>query len=42
MNVLQNLNWSKAFTELLPKLLGNALFIVVFATIIGFIIGILS
>jgi polar amino acid transport system permease protein len=41
MNVLQNLNWSKAFTELLPKLVGNALFIVVFATIFGFIIGIL-
>ncbi|MCK9170539.1 MAG: amino acid ABC transporter permease [Treponema sp.] len=40
MNVLQNLNWSKAFTELLPKLLGNALFIVVFATIVGFLIGI--
>ncbi|HAH62516.1 MAG TPA: amino acid ABC transporter permease [Treponema sp.] len=41
MNVLQNLNWTKAFAELLPKLVGNALFIVVFATVVGFIIGIL-
>jgi His/Glu/Gln/Arg/opine family amino acid ABC transporter permease subunit len=41
MNVLQNLNWAKAFSDLLPKLLGNALFIVLFATIIGFTIGIL-
>jgi His/Glu/Gln/Arg/opine family amino acid ABC transporter permease subunit len=41
MNVLQNLNWSKAFSELLPKLLGNALGIVIFATIVGFIIGVL-
>jgi polar amino acid transport system permease protein len=41
MNVLQNLNWSKAFSDLLPKLLGNALFIVLFATIVGFAIGIM-
>jgi polar amino acid transport system permease protein len=41
MNVLQNLNWGKAFSDLLPKLLGNALFIVLFATIVGFAIGII-
>lgn len=41
MNVLQNLNWTKAFAELLPKLLGNALSAVLIATVFGFLIGIL-
>ena len=36
MGVLQNLNFSKAISELLPKLLGEALHIVVFVTLVGF------
>lgn len=40
MNVIENLNFSKAIEELLPKLLGRALYLVVCATIIGFLLAI--
>ncbi len=41
MEVLRNLNFGKAFSELLPKLLGNALHIVVLCTAFGFLFAIL-
>jgi len=41
MKVFENLNFPKAIHDLLPKLLGNALQIVVLATIIGFIFAII-
>ncbi|MEA4816336.1 MAG: amino acid ABC transporter permease [Lachnospiraceae bacterium] len=41
MKVLQNLNFSKAVSELLPKLLGNALSIVIIATLVGFFFAII-
>ena len=41
MEVVKNLNFPKAIQELLPKLLGSALQIVVLATIIGFIFAII-
>ena len=41
MRVLQNLNFEKALSELLPKLLGNALEIVLFVSISSFILAIL-
>jgi polar amino acid transport system permease protein len=40
MDVLQNLNFPKAIHELLPKLLGDALKIVVLTTLIGFLFAI--
>ncbi|HCT64719.1 MAG TPA: amino acid ABC transporter permease [Lachnospiraceae bacterium] len=40
MKVLENLNFSKAIVELLPKLLGEALQIVVITTIVGFLFAI--
>ena len=40
MTVLQNLNFSKAWEELLPKLLGQALEIVLFVSIVSFILAI--
>lgn len=42
MKVLQNLNFQKAIVELLPKLLGSALGIVILVTIVGFILAILA
>lgn len=41
MQVLNNLNFSKAFQELLPKLLGSALQLVVTVTVIGFIFAVI-
>lgn len=41
MNGLENMNFSKAIAELLPKLLGNALQIVVVSTILGFIFAVI-
>lgn len=41
MEVLQNLNFPKAIHELLPKLLGNALQIVVLSTVLGFLLAII-
>lgn len=41
MEVLENLNFSKAFKELLPKLFGEAFGIVVTVTVIGFILAII-
>ncbi len=40
MRVLENLNFAKAFKELLPKLFGEAFGIVVTVTIVGFILAI--
>lgn len=40
MNILKNLDFVKAFKDLLPQLLGRALYIVVVATVLGFVIGI--
>jgi polar amino acid transport system permease protein len=40
MKTLSNLNFSKAISELLPKLLGNALHIVLLVTIVGFVFAI--
>jgi len=40
MEVIKNLNFPKAIHDLLPKLLGSALQIVVLTTIIGFILAI--
>jgi polar amino acid transport system permease protein len=40
MNVLQNLDFPKAIKELFPKLMGNALYIVILATIFGFLLAI--
>lgn len=40
MKVLENLNFSKAIAELLPKLLGEALQIVVITTLVGFLFAI--
>lgn len=40
MRVLENLNFSKAWTELLPKLLGQAMEIVVIVSIVSFILAI--
>ncbi|MDC7126790.1 MAG: amino acid ABC transporter permease [Spirochaetales bacterium] len=39
MNVLSNLDFATAIHDLLPKLLGQALSIVVLATILGFLLG---
>ena len=39
MNVLQNLDFAKAINDLLPKLLGNSLRIVILATIFGFLLA---
>jgi polar amino acid transport system permease protein len=41
VNVLQNLNWTKAFAELFPKLVSKALLYVLVATIVGFAIGLI-
>jgi len=41
MEVFKNLNFPKAIHDLLPKLLGSALQIVVLATVIGFIFAII-
>jgi His/Glu/Gln/Arg/opine family amino acid ABC transporter permease subunit len=41
MNVLENLNWSKAAAELLPKLLQHALGIVLITTVLGFLLGLI-
>ncbi|MDD3229938.1 MAG: amino acid ABC transporter permease [Oscillospiraceae bacterium] len=41
MNAFKNLNFPKAINELLPKLLGSALQIVVLTTIVGFIFAII-
>lgn len=41
MRVLENLNFPKAFEELLPKLLGDALHIVVLTTVFGFLFAII-
>lgn len=41
MQVLKNLNFPKAIDELLPKLLGSALQLVVITTIVGFLFAIL-
>jgi polar amino acid transport system permease protein len=41
MRVLENLNFPKAFDELLPKLLGDALRIVILTTILGFLFAII-
>lgn len=41
MRVIENLNFPKAFEELLPKLLGDALYIVVLTTVFGFLFAIL-
>ncbi len=41
MRVLENLNFPKAIDELLPKLLGDALKIVVVTTILGFLFAII-
>jgi len=41
MNVLQNLNFAKAFEELLPKLLGEALQIVLIVTTVGFLFAVI-
>lgn len=40
MDILENLNFSKAFKELLPKLFGEAFGIVVTVTIVGFLLAI--
>lgn len=40
MNILKNLDFAKAIHDLLPQLLGKALVLVITATAIGFIIGI--
>lgn len=40
MNILRNLDFVKACHDLLPQLLGRALYIVVVATILGFALGI--
>ncbi len=40
MNILKNLDFAKAIHDLLPQLLGKALVLVITATVIGFIIGI--
>ena len=40
MNVIQNLNFMKAITELVPKLIQQALWIVVVTTIVGFALAI--
>lgn len=40
MNILKNLDFIKAIKDLLPQLLGRALFIVVIATFLGFLLGI--
>ena len=41
MNVIENLNFPKAVEELLPKLLGEALHIVILTTIFGFLFAII-
>ncbi len=41
MRVLENLNFPKAVSDLLPKLLGNALQTVIIVTIVGFICAII-
>ncbi len=41
MRVLENLNFPKAFEDLLPKLLGDALHIVVLTTVFGFLFAII-
>ena len=41
MSVIQNLDFGRAWTELLPKLLGQALEIVLIVTIISFILAII-
>lgn len=41
MQVLQNLNFAKAFKELLPKLLGEALQIVLIVTTVGFLLAVM-
>ena len=40
MTVLQNLDFAKAWKELLPKLLGEALQIVLIVTIVSFLLAI--
>ena len=40
MRVLQNLNFGKAVTELIPKLFEQAIGIVVLTTVVGFILAI--
>jgi polar amino acid transport system permease protein len=41
MRVLENLNFPKAIDDLLPKLLGNALHIVIITTIMGFLFAVI-
>ena len=41
MNILKNLDFIKAIKDLLPQLLGRALFIVLAATLLGFAPGLL-
>ena len=41
MNILKNLDFIKAIKDLLPQLLGRALFIVLAATLLGFALGLL-
>ncbi len=41
MRVLENLNFAKAIHELLPKLLGDALYIVIVTTIVGFVLAVI-
>lgn len=41
MNVINNMNFPKAISELLPKLFGEAFGIVVMVTVIGFVVAIL-
>lgn len=41
MEVLENLDFGKAFRELLPKLFGEAIGIVVLVTVVGFILAII-
>ena len=40
MEVLENLDFAKAFKELLPELFGEAIGIVVTVTIVGFLLAI--
>ena len=41
MQVIENMNFAKAWTELLPKLIGQALEIVILVTVVSFVLAIL-
>lgn len=41
MDILQNLNFPKALHDLLPKLLGKAMYIVVITTLLGFLFAVI-